>query len=253
MADDGPGDSLYAVLGVDEAASIEEIRVAYRALAQRFHPDHNPGNMAAERRMQEINQAFAILVGAETRQAYDRRRRLVVPRSEPDTRHGAGRGKRPYVRGQHWGLHPGAGESPAYVVRVDPAGFNLVVDAAGTCTPREVGVRSDAPFPVTVRALCSPWLAVSNEFFELDAGGETRLAIGVAEQARRELRGWRDGGISLVTDDTRVFCPDIRITAIFLRPAHAHGEPPPPRQEGGNAGDGMRTGGGWFRRLLRRS
>jgi curved DNA-binding protein CbpA len=253
MLDGAPADSLYAVLGVDEAASVEQIRVAYRALAQRFHPDHNSGNAAAERRMQEINEAFTVLNVEQSRQAYDRGRRLMVPRAEPDPRHGAGRGKRPYVRGQHWGLHAGAEAPPEHIVRVDPAGFNMVVDAAGACSPREVCIRSDAPFSVEVRALCSPWLAVSDEFFVLDACGEAHLAVGVAEQARRELRGWRDGGISLLTDDTRVFCPDIRITAIFLGPVRTHAEPPPPRRQEAGDQDSTPRSGGWLRRILRRA
>ncbi|MHB8575277.1 MAG: J domain-containing protein [Dehalococcoidia bacterium] len=252
MAGALPGDDdLYAVLGVGETASVEQIRGAYRSLAQRFHPDHNQNDMAAVRRMQEINRAFTVLVTADTREAYDRRRRLVVPRDGPDGCHGAGRGPRPYFRGQNWGLHTGADAPPEHIVRVDPAGFNLVVSADGHSEPREVRVRSDAPFSVTVRTICSPWLSASDEFFVLDAGGAARLSIGVAEQARRELRGWRDGGVSLVTDDTRVFCPDIRITAIFLGQAPAPAPLVRPAERVEMAAD-CRPAGGWLRRVLRR-
>lgn len=48
----------YQVLGVSRNASDEEIKSAYRRLAKKFHPDVNPGNREAARRMNEINAAY---------------------------------------------------------------------------------------------------------------------------------------------------------------------------------------------------
>lgn len=63
--------TLYENLEVSPNASPETIRAAYRSLSQRYHPDKNPGDSNAARRMQEINLAFQILSSPETRAAYD--------------------------------------------------------------------------------------------------------------------------------------------------------------------------------------
>lgn len=48
----------YKVLGLPSTATDEEVKQAYRRLAKRYHPDANPGDKTAERRMQEINAAY---------------------------------------------------------------------------------------------------------------------------------------------------------------------------------------------------
>jgi hypothetical protein len=66
----------YDILGVDPAAGPGEIRSAYVELARRHHPDlagDNPtARRVAERRMQEINQAWSVLGDATRRATYDR-------------------------------------------------------------------------------------------------------------------------------------------------------------------------------------
>ena len=48
----------YKVLGVSPDASDEEIKQAYRKLAKKYHPDLNPGDTEAAKKMQEINAAY---------------------------------------------------------------------------------------------------------------------------------------------------------------------------------------------------
>lgn len=48
----------YKVLGVSPNATDEEIKQAYRRLAKQYHPDKNPGDAYAAKKMQEINAAY---------------------------------------------------------------------------------------------------------------------------------------------------------------------------------------------------
>lgn len=61
----------YKVLGVDKSASKEDIKKAYRKLAQRHHPDANKSDPSAEARFKEISEAHAILSNDEKRAEYD--------------------------------------------------------------------------------------------------------------------------------------------------------------------------------------
>lgn len=68
----------YKVLGVPETATAEEVKKAYRKLAQTHHPDANPGDAGAEDRFKEISEAYAILSDPEQRKEYDQVRRLAA-------------------------------------------------------------------------------------------------------------------------------------------------------------------------------
>jgi curved DNA-binding protein len=61
----------YEILGVPRTASKAEIKKAFRKLAQKHHPDRNPGDKAAEQRFKDVNEANAVLSDAEKRKAYD--------------------------------------------------------------------------------------------------------------------------------------------------------------------------------------
>lgn len=48
----------YQILGITPEASDEEVSAAYRHLAKRWHPDVNPGDPYASRKMAAVNNAY---------------------------------------------------------------------------------------------------------------------------------------------------------------------------------------------------
>ena len=61
-------DDPYKVLGLSPDASDEEVKKAYRRLAMKYHPDRNPGDEEAARKMQQINAAYDAIKNPEKAQ-----------------------------------------------------------------------------------------------------------------------------------------------------------------------------------------
>ncbi|MFO0673077.1 MAG: DnaJ C-terminal domain-containing protein [Polyangiaceae bacterium] len=64
-------EDLYSVLGVPKASDAEAIKKAYRKLAQKLHPDKNPGDKQAETRFKAVNHAYDVLSDPKKRKLYD--------------------------------------------------------------------------------------------------------------------------------------------------------------------------------------
>lgn len=62
--------SLYETLEINENASADEIKKAYRKLARKYHPDVNK-DPQAEDKFKEINAAYEVLSNLEKKQQYD--------------------------------------------------------------------------------------------------------------------------------------------------------------------------------------
>lgn len=58
-------DNPYRVLGIQEGASQEEIKKAYRKKAKEFHPDLHPNDPTVTQKMSEVNEAYDMLMNPE--------------------------------------------------------------------------------------------------------------------------------------------------------------------------------------------
>ncbi|MEO8013778.1 MAG: DnaJ domain-containing protein [Polaromonas sp.] len=64
----------YSALGLDSAATLADVKKAFRQLASAWHPDRNSDPQAPER-FRAVQQAYDVLADADKRQAYDDNRR----------------------------------------------------------------------------------------------------------------------------------------------------------------------------------
>lgn len=62
----------YGILNVPRQASKNQIKKAYRLLAQKLHPDKNKDDPNASEKFSDINDAYSVLSNEEKRELYDR-------------------------------------------------------------------------------------------------------------------------------------------------------------------------------------
>ena len=122
----------YTILGVERAASDDDIKKAYRRLAMQYHPDKNNGSKDAEERFKDINEAYEVLRDPQKRSTFDRY-------GEEGLKRGAGAG------GFH---HVDLSEALNIFMR-DFAGFGDVFGSAGGAGG-ERGPRAGGDVKVTI-------------------------------------------------------------------------------------------------------
>ena len=63
----------YSILGLNSnKVTLDEIKLAYREQAKKYHPDINAGDNSSEEKFKEINEAYKVLSDSKSRKRYDR-------------------------------------------------------------------------------------------------------------------------------------------------------------------------------------
>ena len=77
----------YAILGVSQYAKYREIKVAYRRLALKYHPDRN-SSPVSENSIKIINAAFEVLSDKDKRRQYDEKlvNSIILHRKKEETK-----------------------------------------------------------------------------------------------------------------------------------------------------------------------
>ncbi len=68
----------YEVLGITRTATQTQIKVAFKKMAMRYHPDRNPGNKEAEETFKLLNEAYHTLSDSVKRSRYDSRFHIIT-------------------------------------------------------------------------------------------------------------------------------------------------------------------------------
>lgn len=61
----------FEILGVDQSASVADIKQAFRQQARKYHPDLNPGDKAAEEKFKLLGEAYEVLSDPDRRSQYE--------------------------------------------------------------------------------------------------------------------------------------------------------------------------------------
>ncbi|MGH2756033.1 MAG: DnaJ C-terminal domain-containing protein [Actinomycetota bacterium] len=173
----------YKVLGVSKDATKDEIKKAYRKLAQKHHPDANKSDAGAEARFKEISEAHSILADDAKRREYDQIRAFVESGGRRSYGFGPGHG------GENFRVN--VGDLGDLFGGAEGEGIFENLFGFGRHGPRkgsDVETETNLPFEE----------AVSGTMVTLNDGTKVRIPAGVANGARIRVpgkgRAGSDGG-----------------------------------------------------------
>jgi len=165
-----PSVDYYKALGLNQSASADEIKRAYRKLAKAYHPDSTGGDKAKESRFKDVSNAYDVLGDAKKRAMYDQiRAGGGLPRGGGYTHFSQGGGPGVFDLGDLFGQFFSGNAGRGGRVHVEHVDFE---DARprGRRRRREA---QDAEFEQTVKASDGTWLRVDGN----DVASDVRIAF----------------------------------------------------------------------------
>jgi molecular chaperone DnaJ len=165
----------YRVLGVAKDASKDDIKRAYRKLAQKHHPDANKDDAGAEARFKEVSEAYAILSNTEKRAQYDQMRSFVEAGGERI--YGFGPNQGGGVRVNVGDIGDLFGEQGAGTV------FEDLLGGFGFRSPRAAGRDLESEVSLSFEE------ALDGAMITLPQGTKVRIPAGVGDGARIRVAG----------------------------------------------------------------
>ena len=106
----------YEILGLAADATSTEIKAAFKRLAMKYHPDHNLGNVEAEEKFKQINEAYHVLSDSLKKSRYDRLHHPEAAIPPPDDFV-----KREFARQKYYQTH----QQKSYYYKVDKNYFRI--------------------------------------------------------------------------------------------------------------------------------
>ncbi len=184
----------YDILGVNEKASLNEIKTAYRNLAKKYHPDANPGNKSAEEKFKGISEAYTVLSDSKKREQYDQMRRLGAFKgsggfdfNSAGNPFGAG--------GSSFSWQSGGGSGSIFDEILGSGGFDTFFKSGSTRKQRhpqkgqDVDVTVQIPFELAVNGGTHSFKLSSGTNFDSNKTFNLKIQPGTVSGARMRLKG----------------------------------------------------------------
>lgn len=166
----------FAVLELPRTASLAEARRAYRRLALRHHPDHNPGDLAATERFKRVLRAYRRIASGDVR----REAATPPPAAPRPDRYGCAHCGDTFPFPEQCprcGVPLVDRSTGAPLEAQDPAVEAMIADLEARPEPRTDDPLQSAPVPAMIVGAC---LALAMLIYQLGPLGPALLCVGFA-------------------------------------------------------------------------